>query len=162
MPSPRPFVLGLTGLSSTGKTTLSQHLRRLFPAVSLIHQDDFYHADSLIPTHSGLQDWDCAASIDWPSLTAALSQAPDAAAVATNTDAVDLVAPEFMRRMETRVRSSAVDETTPLVIVDGFLLVHGDSAVEALLDATILLRVPYAVVSDFSGYRREGGLLRGL
>ncbi|KIV98139.1 hypothetical protein PV10_01819 [Exophiala mesophila] len=93
-PSPSPpltILLGLSGPSSSGKTTLARLLRTIFqvnratatgpdasrpkPSLSLfiIHQDDFYLTDTLVPVRRissqefgtrDLQDWDCVESLD--------------------------------------------------------------------------------------------------
>lgn len=64
-PSP-PFLLALSGPSSSGKTTLATALHAILPQTTLIiHADDFYKPDSEIPTtNEGWQDWDCAQALD--------------------------------------------------------------------------------------------------
>ncbi|KAL9106425.1 MAG: hypothetical protein Q9227_008567 [Pyrenula ochraceoflavens] len=84
------LIIGLSGPSSSGKTTLARHLRSIFnvPAsdktngrsisLTIIHQDDFYKPDSEIPTvktpshPTPIQDWDCAASLNIPLFTSTL------------------------------------------------------------------------------------------
>ncbi|KAK5046020.1 hypothetical protein LTR84_008807 [Exophiala bonariae] len=85
---PSTILLGLSGPSSSGKTTLARLLRSIFnltvPSPSspgatnkislfILHQDDFYLTDALVPvitvssTEFGtrdLQDWDCVESLD--------------------------------------------------------------------------------------------------
>jgi nicotinamide/nicotinate riboside kinase len=95
-PSPSTTILlGLSGPSSSGKTTLARLLRTIFnisvsspvaPSSSttqhqqqwtlslfILHQDDFYLTDALVPVISvsseefgtrDLQDWDCVESLD--------------------------------------------------------------------------------------------------
>lgn len=72
------IIIALTGPSSSGKTTLARLLRSIFSypphlTTTIIHQDDFYKPDVLIPlkTFSSpehgtrtLQDWDCIEAID--------------------------------------------------------------------------------------------------
>ena len=92
---PRPLLIGLSGPSSSGKTTLARLLKRILPNATIIHQDDFYFQDSRIPYRSvhkrdeangGLiklpsgefethkvQDWDCVEALDIPALHEALS-----------------------------------------------------------------------------------------
>lgn len=84
------ILLGLSGPSSSGKTTLARLLRSIFDistpssrptqpsrALSLfiLHQDDFYLTDALVPVITAsskefgtrdLQDWDCVESLDLP------------------------------------------------------------------------------------------------
>ncbi|KAJ5908802.1 Phosphoribulokinase/uridine kinase [Penicillium taxi] len=86
--SSKALIIGLSGPSSSGKTTLARLLQRIFCRVPLssqnqmntfiIHEDDFYHPDDKIPyttTRSGkrVQDWDTAAAIDTKFLAQALS-----------------------------------------------------------------------------------------
>ncbi|KAK5073201.1 ribosylnicotinamide kinase [Lithohypha guttulata] len=83
------FIIGLSGPSSSGKTTLARLLRQIFninPGSSnrtsplrlfILHEDDFYKTDKLIPRDTftsaehgerELDDWDCVESIDLPLL----------------------------------------------------------------------------------------------
>ncbi|KAJ6008192.1 Phosphoribulokinase/uridine kinase [Penicillium herquei] len=86
---PSAIVVGISGPSSSGKTTLARLLQRIFCGVDLqssdsklntfiIHEDDFYYPDDQIPyvtTKSGerIQDWDTAAAIDTNFLAQSLS-----------------------------------------------------------------------------------------
>ncbi|KAJ5655951.1 Phosphoribulokinase/uridine kinase [Penicillium longicatenatum] len=92
------LVVGISGPSSSGKTTLARLLQRIFCGVDLIqptpgtgpgtekerlntfiiHEDDFYYPDDQIPyttTKSGerIQDWDTADAIDTNFLAQALA-----------------------------------------------------------------------------------------
>ncbi|OCT44218.1 hypothetical protein CLCR_00664 [Cladophialophora carrionii] len=77
------IIIGLSGPSSSGKTTLARLLREIFnletPGLSLslaiLHQDDAYKTDKDVPTVTvsseqfgtrELQDWDCVGSLDLP------------------------------------------------------------------------------------------------
>ena len=41
-PERKALVVGISGASSSGKTTLSRLLRDIFPNTSILHEDDFY------------------------------------------------------------------------------------------------------------------------
>ncbi|KZF19922.1 P-loop containing nucleoside triphosphate hydrolase protein [Xylona heveae TC161] len=69
---PHTVIVGISGCSSSGKTTLSRYLRDLFPDVFILHEDDFYRPEEQLPFKAGLRDWDCAASIDIPAFVSAL------------------------------------------------------------------------------------------
>ena len=75
--SKKTIIVGLSGPSSSGKTTLARLLREIYNintpkrsiSLFILHEDDFYKTDKDIPvvkTPSGreLQDWDCAEAID--------------------------------------------------------------------------------------------------
>ncbi|KAJ5349606.1 hypothetical protein N7541_007333 [Penicillium brevicompactum] len=82
----KAVIIGISGPSSSGKTTLARLLQRIFNGAKtphshlntfIIHEDDFYFPDDKIPyttTTSGdrIQDWDTAAAIDLPFLSQAL------------------------------------------------------------------------------------------
>jgi nicotinamide/nicotinate riboside kinase len=42
----RAIVVGISGCSSSGKTTLARLLRDIFPGTFILHEDDFYKAES--------------------------------------------------------------------------------------------------------------------
>ncbi|KAL4891932.1 P-loop containing nucleoside triphosphate hydrolase protein [Aspergillus ambiguus] len=82
---PKAHIIGISGPSSSGKTTLARLLQNIFSKLDLdppltsfiIHEDDFYYPDDKIPyttTPSGktLQDWDTIAAIDVSFLSATL------------------------------------------------------------------------------------------
>ncbi|KAJ9608663.1 ribosylnicotinamide kinase [Cladophialophora chaetospira] len=77
------IIIGLSGPSSSGKTTLARLLREIFNlrigglkvSLAILHQDDSYKTDKDIPVLSvtsnefgtrELQDWDCVDSLDLP------------------------------------------------------------------------------------------------
>ncbi|OTB05420.1 hypothetical protein M426DRAFT_139756 [Hypoxylon sp. CI-4A] len=69
----KAFIVGISGASSSGKTTLARLLRDVFPSTFVLHEDDFYKPDAEIPTKDGLADWDCAEAISIPDMTRALA-----------------------------------------------------------------------------------------
>ncbi|GJC82629.1 nicotinamide riboside kinase [Colletotrichum liriopes] len=66
-------IVGLSGCSSSGKTTLARLLRDIFPNTFILHEDDFYKAESELPTKNGLLDWDCPEAISIPDMEKALT-----------------------------------------------------------------------------------------
>jgi nicotinamide/nicotinate riboside kinase len=44
--SNRALVVGLSGCSSSGKTTLARLLRDIFPHTFILHEDDFYRPEN--------------------------------------------------------------------------------------------------------------------
>lgn len=58
------LLIGLSGPSCSGKTTLARLLRDIWPSTFILHEDDFYWSDNQIPVRKGVQDWDCLESLD--------------------------------------------------------------------------------------------------
>ncbi len=46
MDKPRTLIIGISGCSSSGKTTLARLLRDMFPNTFILHEDDFYKPES--------------------------------------------------------------------------------------------------------------------
>jgi nicotinamide/nicotinate riboside kinase len=42
----KAVIVGISGCSSSGKTTLSRLLRDIFPNTMILHEDDFYKTDA--------------------------------------------------------------------------------------------------------------------
>lgn len=73
MSSQKAIIVGVSGCSSSGKTTLARLLRDIFPNSFVLHEDDFYRPEEELPVKDGLLDWDCAESINIPDMGKALS-----------------------------------------------------------------------------------------
>lgn len=81
---PAAVIVGLSGCSSSGKTTLARLLRDLFCSAApstttsstpcfVLHEDDFYRPEQDLPVRdNGLLDWDCPDAIDVAALERAL------------------------------------------------------------------------------------------
>ena len=78
------LIIGISGPSSSGKTTLARLLKYVFSVLSpdiqsfIIHEDDFYFPDDQIPTvrtatGEVIQDWDTIDAIDIPFLSSSLA-----------------------------------------------------------------------------------------
>ncbi|KAI1333947.1 P-loop containing nucleoside triphosphate hydrolase protein [Xylariaceae sp. FL0016] len=69
----KAIVVGISGASSSGKTTLARLLRDVFPNTFILHEDDFYRPENELPSRDGLLDWDCAEALNIPDMAKALS-----------------------------------------------------------------------------------------
>ena len=162
--SAKPLLVGLSGPTSSGKTTLARLLTRIFPHSSILHVDDFYFPDSQIPIYNGIQDWDCAEAIDIAKLVAALKRLKASETVEAVLDGVasteipeaegaeSVVNDEVMHRLRSELMAWEADmrlknqgwERPPLLFIDGFLL-FGEAVykIREQLDIKILLRSTY-------------------
>lgn len=157
---PSPLLLGISGPSSSGKTTLSRLLRDIFPTSHLfiLHLDDFYHTDADIPVRNGLQDWDCLDAINLPQLQAALQHikatgtSPDWLQSLEDQNSVGEhgVDAALVEKLRERVRGwfegegATWEEGKRICIVDGFLLFSEEmKEVRELFDVRLFLRTSY-------------------
>lgn len=69
----KAIIIGISGCSSSGKTTLARLLRDIFPHTFILHQDDFYKPEEEIPIKHGLRDWDCPEALSIPDMESALA-----------------------------------------------------------------------------------------
>ncbi|KAF2834608.1 P-loop containing nucleoside triphosphate hydrolase protein [Patellaria atrata CBS 101060] len=155
------LLLGLSGPSSSGKTTLARLLRDILPNTSILHIDDFYKTDKDIPVNEdGLQDWDCLDSLDLPLLTSTLEYIKEHGRPPTNfiskedqnevgeSGVSEKTVVQFREEIQHVCGDRAFD--SPIVIIDGFLL-YSDipplSKVTELLDVKLFLHnVTYQTV----------------
>ena len=164
---PHATILGLSGPSSSGKTTLARLLRSIFPHTLIVHEDDFYRPEEALPFRAGLRDWDCAAALDIPSLVEALrfirekGRLPDWLVSKEDQNSVGEhgVPLDMVGRLRDRVKAWAqgkgkeiLSEARKMVILDGFLL-FGESVreVREVIEIKMLLRAKFAKAKD----RRE-------
>lgn len=169
---PTPIVIGLSGPSSSGKTTLARLLRDAYkPHAHILHQDDFYFTDEQIPyrdfpNRPKLQDWDCEESINWPHLRQTLQHIhshghlPPAHSSKEDTNSVGpiSISATTTQRLRTTAQTllhDAQKALTPpssapftLFIIDGFLLFPPQlkQPVCGFFHRALFLRADYATV----------------
>ncbi|KAI9759987.1 MAG: hypothetical protein M4579_001924 [Chaenotheca gracillima] len=162
--STKALIIGISGCSSSGKTTLSRLLRDIFPNTTIIHQDDFYEPEERLPFRDGLRDWDCAEAVDIPGLATCLEHITTHGSLPTtliskedqNEVGPSNVPPEAVEALQAQVRKF-IDEASSapakLFLLDGFLLyppvVH--NVIAPFLHLRLLLRASYIAAKQ----RRE-------
>lgn len=67
---PSVYLVAIGGPSLLGKTSITQSLRSVLPAATIVHQDDFYFPTPQLPIdkETGYQNWDCSDAIDFDRL----------------------------------------------------------------------------------------------
>jgi nicotinamide/nicotinate riboside kinase len=153
-----PLLLGISGPSSSGKTTLSRLLRDIFPPSKLfiLHLDDFYLTDADIPVKNGIQDWDCIESLDLPQLKSALEyikehgKSPEWLVSQEDQNSVgehgvpEKVIEGLREEVKGWLEGRKEWEGRRICIVDGFLLFSNDMKdVRELFDVKLFLRTSY-------------------
>lgn len=129
-------IVGISGPSSSGKTTLARLLRSILleggQHAFILHEDDFYVTDKDIPIHSetGLQDWDCLEAIDAKAFEEALKyikangKSPPALQSKEDQNSVGKIDVDeaTIRHLEHVSTALKLPENSVVVIIDGFLL----------------------------------------
>ncbi|AET41477.1 ribosylnicotinamide kinase Ecym_8192 [Eremothecium cymbalariae DBVPG len=155
MTSKPALLVGISGCSSSGKTTLSKLASYAVPGSILIHQDDFYKHDNEIPINEEymLQNWDCADALHFEAFTRELQNIKSLGRMSVkpvkndNHDGVlkfnidDGFWESINSQYGTRIKALSY----MVVFVEGFMLYH-DECLASLFDIKLLLRAPYATL----------------
>ena len=148
----KALIVGISGVSSSGKTTLSRLLRDIFPRTFILHQDDFYKPDVEIPLNDGVADWDCLEAIDVPAFEEALNHirqhgtSPPHLKSKEDQNSVGEVRIDgsLVEDLKERTSSWISPEAPPIAVIDGFLLFsEGMKAVRDQFDVKLFLRTDY-------------------
>jgi len=154
MPVPRVLLVGISGPSCSGKTTLARLLRDIWPNSFILHEDDFYWTDDKIPVKDGVQDWDCLESIDIATFRKSLQYIktrgtlpPDLQSKEDQNSAGECnVDPSVIaeRRDIAKEQLAGVAQQTRIAICDGFLLYSQDmKEIWELMDVRLFLHAEY-------------------
>ncbi|KAF4629791.1 hypothetical protein G7Y89_g8355 [Cudoniella acicularis] len=166
MASPhKAIVVGISGCSSSGKTTLSRLLRDIFPNTFVLHQDDFYRSEVELPKKHGLLDWDCAEALSIPDMLKSLKHIhqdgtfpPDLDSKEDQNSVGDCpVKDATIEALKAKVKTwtqpgnpghgilDSAPQPIRLCVFDGFLLYSTSmAAIQPQIDVKLFLRVSYA------------------
>lgn len=151
----KAILLGISGVSSSGKTTLARLLRDIFPRAFVLHEDDFYKTDADIPVKNGVQDWDCSESINLPAFQETLKfiqqngEPPKDFVSKEDKNSVGKVDVDRVLIDDLKWKASKwmFADAPPIAIIDGFLLYSEEmKAVRELFDIKLFLRADYTTM----------------
>ncbi|KAH8159111.1 hypothetical protein CIB48_g9136 [Xylaria polymorpha] len=143
---PKAIIVGISGPSSSGKTTLARLLRDVFPHTFILHQDDFYRPEDELPSKHGLLDWDCAEAINFDDMARALEHIRAEGTFPPFVDSKEdqntvgkcTVSEPAISNAKSRVEAWRARQATPsdvrLCILDGFLLFGRDPPLRQMTD----------------------------
>ncbi|KAI1815673.1 nicotinamide riboside kinase 1 [Poronia punctata] len=165
----KAVIVGISGASSSGKTTLARLLRDVFPNTFVLHEDDFYRAEEEIPIKDGILDWDCQGAINFDEMAKALEyiraegefppfvdSKEDKNSVGKNTVPETVIQAAKARVAEWSRRQPAHSLLTKrLCILDGFLLFGRDRPLSHIADNLLDIRILLTVSRARATARRE-------
>ena len=153
-------VIGLSGPSSCGKTTLAYLLQGILPNVAhILHADDFCKEFDQIPTVNGYLDCDGPNAVDFEHMARVLDHMrshdgippadfkswQDEVFPGQEEKALKIVSMELIDNLKSKVQKSGVDlQATKLVILDGFLLFQNPE-IRKRLDLKLFFRLSHDV-----------------
>ncbi|EWG52522.1 hypothetical protein FVEG_16986 [Fusarium verticillioides 7600] len=157
MTANKALIVGISGCSSSGKTTLARLLRDIFPNTFILHEDDFYRPENELPTKDGLLDWDCAEALDIPAMDESLAYIRQHAAFPPTLDSKEdqnsvgkcPVSEASIAAQRTKVDAALgpdhpLRKNLRLCLLDGFLLYSPSmAAIKPNLDIKLFLRTTY-------------------
>lgn len=129
--SVRPSLIGVAGLSGSGKTALARELAsRLEGCSGVLSLDSYYRAQRDVPLEQrAAVNYDHPGAIDWPLLAVHLT---------TLVGGEAIEAPHYLFDQHTRAAETHPFEPRPFLILEGILALH-HPPIRALLDLKIFV-----------------------
>ena len=163
-------IVGLSGPSSCGKTTLAHLLQHILPnVVYILHADDFCKEFDQIPTVDGYLDCDGPGAVDFVRMAQVLDHMkgcnglPPADFKSWQDDvfpgqrekALETVPKALIQSLRAETRRSGLDfSSSKVVILEGFLLFH-NAEIRKRLDLKLFFRLSHDVAKE-RRFRRQG------
>ena len=128
----KPFIIGITGGSGSGKTTFIKELKKRFTKAELcvISQDDYY-----LPRHEQFTDEKGIKNFDLPNSIDKKAFAQD---IKKLVDGEDVTRMEYVFNNELATPRMLTFQSAPIVIVEGIFVFHF-KRIRQLLDLKIFL-----------------------
>lgn len=151
------IIIGITGASSSGKSTVCRALCELLPEAMLVQQDFYFKAEKDCPYDETRHayDWDCIEALDMPRMTADLAIIKQGGTTESCTSAMTNFKPDTDFVLSQKAIADLEQKLKPLqayriILVDGFLLLR-ENIIE-LFDCTLFVSADYFTLKQ----RREG------
>lgn len=173
----KTILIGVSGASSSGKSTLVYLMKEILPNTEIIHEDDFFKLEKDVPFDPARndRDWDCADAIDIKSMNQTLLVLKNPKTFESNPNAKvklnskgyydyamistepprkdanfksDISVTSFLRaKMQESLKNT---EEFRIFLLDGFLLLH-DVELMQLFDLSLFFKTSYKTLKS----RRE-------
>ncbi|SCU87734.1 LAFA_0E08504g1_1 [Lachancea sp. 'fantastica'] len=166
MTAQKVLLVGISGCSSSGKTTLAKLITKFIPSAVLLHEDDFFKHDEDIPFDEKFQvsNWDSPDALDLPLFRKELDYIKKTGNISTqlihndNHDGnADIALDKSTQcKIEETFAAAFRNSNVKVVIVDGFMMYHDQELFEKF-DLRVLIRAPYSTLKKRraarSGYK---------
>ncbi|CAN6640305.1 nicotinamide riboside kinase [Trichomonascus vanleenenianus] len=143
-------IIGISGPSSSGKSTLTRLLKRVFPNAVILYQDDFYYPDNQIPVdRNGLQDWDCPEAFDLEYMREVLAHVHSSGTLPEKFVSIEEQNSVGPSRINEEDLNEIVGRVAPelrkakLLLVDGIMLYNKGSPLANSFDMKLFIRGKY-------------------
>lgn len=152
----RTVIIGITGASSSGKSTVCKSLCNLIPNSYLVQQDAYFKEEKDVPFDNEHQiyNWDCVEAIDMPQMVEDLKRVKQGGEIAHSSEMTNFKEDtKFILEEGTVKKAKALLDfsNTRVVFVDGFLI-FGQEELLDLFDMTFFVKTGYETLKE----RREG------
>ncbi|XP_074064071.1 nicotinamide riboside kinase 1 isoform X2 [Macrotis lagotis] len=121
----KAIVVGISGVTNGGKTTLAKNLQKQLPNCSIISQDDYFKPESEIKTNeNGFLQYDELEALNMETLTSAVYS--------------------WMKNPKNSIESDDLEsaEEIPILIIEGFLL-YNYKPLDTVWNRRYFLTIPY-------------------
>jgi nicotinamide/nicotinate riboside kinase len=162
-------IIGFSGPSSSGKTTVAYILQRIFPNITyVLHADDFCKKFDQSPVVNGYLDCDGPDAVDFVRMAQVLDHIKSHEGIppedfkswqddvfpGQEEKALKTVHADLIETLKFEVERSGIDASTKLVLVDGFLLFH-NAEIRKRLDLMLFFRLSHDVAKE-RRFSRQG------
>ncbi|EGV60663.1 ribosylnicotinamide kinase [Yamadazyma tenuis] len=158
------IIVGISGPSSSGKTTVTKNLLNLLDC-QILHQDDFYFPDDQIPVDhkTGEQNWDHPDSIDFDKFITYIQKVK---AGEEFPEKIDTLEPDINLKLSaqeiTELKAKLQNQLkgVKIVLVDGFMLFHDKTLVD-LFDLKLFYYSTYDCLKSRRANRKGYSTIAG-
>ena len=139
-PPTRPFVVGVTGGSGSGKTTFVRALReRLGERATFFSQDDYYRGTDDIETDAeGVHNFDLPSSIDSAAMAADIARVLAGETLERTAYTFQTKYAEGETVQSSRVGEVIVLRPAPVLVIEGLFVLH-ETALAELMDLKLFV-----------------------
>lgn len=139
----KPFFIGITGGSGSGKTALAELLKKkLRKRASILHVDNYQIFDAAPVVTAGMKNWDHPKSVDWEKLLKDLSDLKKGKKV--------VIESHSQKKLSVKEKPRIISfSPTAIVIIEGYLL-FCKRFIRQLLDFSV-----YLEASDKTRFQRR-------